>query len=98
MGRGFSKQCHNGSLVVTQHPLDRYGIVEHVEGQENGSLPEASRKVVASNFDFGLFRVRPLSISSSWPKSNWPKSSILSRNGSDLPLNLEVPPPGGSGV
>ena len=36
----------------------------------------------SANFDFGQFRLRSIStsansISASWPKSNWPKSSIL---------------------
>ena len=31
----------------------------------------------SANFSFGQFRLRPISASASWPKSNWPKSSIL---------------------
>ena len=31
----------------------------------------------SADIDFGQYPLRPISTSASWPKSNWPKSSIL---------------------
>ena len=81
---------------TTAHKIDdnmdrSHGFATHTRRQQKVHV-RLRPNSTSANFDFGQFRLRPIStsansISASWPKSNcpksnWPKSSILGEGGS----------------